>query len=72
VLAECIEEKEEFRHQCEVRFLIKRRVFRGAAWLRGQLELTEKKRGSAVEKLKADIKAQWGLGNRGEMGDWRL
>ena len=69
--------EEEYRHQCEVREWIKRRVAKGPpegrGWLAHVLAAIEKRRGKeAAERLRNDIRQQWTLGNRGDFGDWRV
>jgi hypothetical protein len=60
---------EEYRHQCEVRELLKMRVLYGREWLRRYL--MDKKVSGRVEKLSKDIWKQWTLGNRGDVeGLW--
>ena len=61
----------EYRHQCEVRQVIKwRREDRNKAI--DYLEAVKKKRGqSAGDELERDVITQWQLGNRGKDGDWR-
>lgn len=62
----------EYRHQCEVRAIIKDRIKHGSDWAHAHLAEIAKKRGArAAELLITDIKAQWAAGNRGEQGDWR-
>lgn len=62
---------EEYRHQCEVRTIIRERLQKGRDWARGHLELVEKHRGPAARaRLEADIREQWELGNRGEYDVW--
>lgn len=62
---------QEYRHQCEVRQVLKwRKEDRSHAL--DYLEAVKKKRGaSAGEQLERDVKDQWTKGNRGEHGDWR-
>ena len=57
---------EEYRHQCEVRELIRERLLRGVAWLRNFLE--QKSVAKRRAKLEYDIREQWTKGNRGEKG----
>ena len=60
---------EEFRHRCEVRWLIAERIRRGKdgkAWLLGYLQ----KVGPRRMQLERDILDQWRLGNRGDYGLW--
>ncbi len=60
---------EEYRHQCEVRELLKMRVLYGREWLRRYL--MDKKVSGRAEKLSKDIWKQWTLGNRGDVeGLW--
>lgn len=68
-----MERYEEHRHRSEVRTLIGFAVA-GGGWepVTRYLALARKKRGDAgADRLAADVKAQWKLGNRGEKGDWR-
>lgn len=62
---------QEYRHQCEVRQVIKwRREDRNRAI--NYLDGVKKKRGQAAgEELERDVITQWTLGNRGKDGDWR-
>jgi hypothetical protein len=62
---------QEYRHQCEVRQVIKwRKEDRNHAL--DYLEAVRKKRGaSAGDQLERDVKDQWTKGNRGNDGDWR-
>ena len=60
---------ELFRHQSEVRQLLRWRDERGSEWAHAYLEKTEAKRD--ISKLRADLTEQWRLGNRGATGDWR-
>lgn len=62
---------EEYRHQCEVRDIIARRIKNGRNWAQDHLAKIEKFRGkSARDRLERDILQQWQLGNRGESGIW--
>jgi len=64
---------EQFRHRCEVRWLIAERIQRGKdgkTWLRGYLEHPSVK--ARRQKLEKDIREQWMLGNRGEHQRWDL
>jgi hypothetical protein len=62
---------EEFRHQCEVRTIIRDRLQKGRDWARGHLDLVEKHRGKpARARLEADIRQQWEWGNRGLHPEW--
>lgn len=62
---------EEYRHQCEVRTVIRwRREDRNKA--HDYLEAVKKKRGEkAGQELERDVRDQWTKGNRGAEGDWR-
>ena len=54
---------EVYRHQCEVRYLLRKRKELGRLWLVNHLELIEKHRGRvAVAQLKKDLLFQWRLG----------
>lgn len=62
---------EEYRHQCEVRYVLRRRV-RSKEDAYDFLENIKKKRGlNAYNRLKNDCADQWAKGNRGAYGDWR-
>lgn len=62
---------EIYRHQCEVRDIIAKRIKRGRSWAHEHLDGIEKHRGKkARSRLESDILQQWGLGNRGERGLW--
>ena len=62
---------EEYRHQCEVRGVLKRRVADRLNALE-YLNLVDEKRGKkAGDRLRNDVMTQWRLGNRGEHLDWR-
>jgi len=62
---------EEYRHQCEVRQVLRWRV-RSQANAYKYLEMVKVKRGlNAYNRLKNDCAAQWAKGNRGKHGDWR-
>lgn len=59
----------EWRHQCEVRELLRMRVKNGKAWLREYLsnpKMEEQRR----QKLVNDIWFQWSMGHRGDEGLW--
>ncbi len=62
---------EEFRHRCETSEWIRRAGTNGGwQWLAERLNNIEARRGKlAADRLRADIKAQWALGNRGD--GWR-
>jgi hypothetical protein len=62
---------EEYRHQCEVRTVIRwRRDDRSRAL--NYLEDVRKKRGKeAGDRLENDVRDQWAKGNRGQEGDWK-
>jgi hypothetical protein len=64
---------EQFRHRCEVRWLIAERAKRGKAgrqWLQSYLlrDPVQPRR----KQLESDIMSQWTLGNRGEWGRWEV
>ncbi len=59
---------EKKRHRCEVRWLLRERQVRGKGWL--VTYLNSKNVESRKAALEMDIKAQWRLGNRGEIGEW--
>ena len=60
---------EEYRHQCEVRFILSERALRGKEWLRQFLNQPAVKH--RRERLEIDIWQQWQKGNRGQVkGLW--
>jgi hypothetical protein len=62
---------EAYRHQCEVRDIIAKRVQKGRPWAIGHLSKIEDARGRKARlALEKDILQQWNLGNRGEPGCW--
>lgn len=56
---------EEYRHQCEVRYILSERALRGKEWLRQFLNqpAVQPRR----ERLEKDIWEQWQKGNRGSV-----
>ncbi len=59
---------EKKRHRCEVRWLIREVQSRGKSWL--MKYLNSKNVESRKVALNMDIRSQWRLGNRGELGEW--
>jgi len=60
---------EEYRHQCDVRWLLKVRLEQGLHGFRRYVEVSGLyKRWPKVEK---DFNAQWRKGNRGNNNDWK-
>ncbi len=63
---------EDRRHRCEVRQVLVWLRERGAKWVKDWLAGVHKHRGqAAADRLRADCRAQWNAGNRGQPGDWR-
>ena len=62
---------EEYRHQCEVRYVLQwRTADRNVAM--NYISDVRRKRGDAdADRLEEDCKDQWSKGNRGAKGDWR-
>lgn len=61
---------ELYRHQCEVRYLLRKRQELGRIWLVRTLESIEKQRKN-IDLLKKDVRYQWMMGNRGLIeGEW--
>ena len=61
--------EDEFRHKCEVRFVLKARQEQGLTNFRKWVADTGLyKRWHLIEK---DFNEQWRKGNRGKLGDWR-
>lgn len=59
----------ENMHQCEVRQILRWRQEKGNAWVMGWLASPAVK--PRRQRLEADAREQWRLGNRGAEGDWR-
>ena len=59
---------EEFRHQCEVRYVLKLRL-KGRQPMLDYFEEVKKWRN--LDKLEKDSREQWNKNNRGNEGDWR-
>ena len=62
-------DEEPYRHQCEVRQLLKWRAEKGLAWFREYISAN--RFGGRKAKLLGDVAEQWKLGNRGEKGQWK-
>ena len=61
---------EEYRHQCEVRTVLRWRVEDRNKAIE-YIALVRKKRGNdAAKLLEKDCKDQWQLGNKGENNEW--
>ena len=63
-----VNNSEEFRHQCEVRYVLQLRV-KGRQQMLNYLEEVKKWRNP--DKLEKDAREQWNKNNRGNEGDWR-
>ena len=61
-------DSEEFRHQCEIRYVLQLRV-KGRQPMLDYLEQVKKWR--STDKLEKDAREQWNKGNRGNEKDWR-
>jgi hypothetical protein len=62
---------EEYRHQCEVRTVLRWRRDYGGYKAHEYIDSIEKKRGkAAAERLMRDCQMQWSFGNRGQEGQW--
>ena len=59
---------EEYRHQCEVRYVLQLRV-KGRQQMLNYLE--EVKKWRSTDKLEKDAREQWNKGNLGVHEDWR-
>lgn len=68
ILVEDWSYSEEFRHQCEVRMVIRWRMEDRDRALR-YLEGVKQKRGD--DKLERDVREQWKMGNRGKENEWK-
>lgn len=62
---------EEYRHQCEVRYVLMLRKY-GNKFATDYLSKVLNARGEAAyKKLNKDQMEQWSKGNRGAKGDWK-
>ena len=65
-----MENLEQERHRCEVRYVLQLRMQdRNKAM--EYLSLVREKRKEKAKKLEDDCRKQWELGSRGDKGDWR-
>ncbi len=65
-----MENLEQERHRCEVRYVLQLRVQdRNKAM--EYLSLAREKRKEKAKQLEDDCRKQWELGSKGEKGDWR-
>ena len=62
---------QEYRHQCEVRTVIRWRMEDRNRALNYMEEVKKKRGKEAGEMLERDVRDQWTKGNRGAEGDWR-
>ena len=62
---------QEYRHQCEVRTVIRWRIEDRNRALNYMEEVKKKRGKEAGEMLERDVRDQWTKGNRGKEGDWR-
>lgn len=58
---------EEYKHQCEVRYVISLRIKSRDEALEYLKKVREKRK---TNKLERDVIDQWSRGNRGEKGEW--
>lgn len=63
------DDDETYRHQCEVRQLLKWRAEKGLQWFREYISTHGF--GGRKAKLLGDVAEQWKLGNRGEDKSWK-
>lgn len=61
---------EEWRHQCEVRYVL-RLTAKSPRKATEYMNLVEDKSPQRHKQLKLDCRRQWELGNRGEAGVWK-
>ena len=62
---------EEYRHQCEVRYILQWRAFDRSQAIKYLSDVRKRRGDDAADRLVNDCKEQWERGNRGEKGDWR-
>jgi hypothetical protein len=63
-----VNSSKDYRHQCEVRYVLKLRVKGRQPMLD---YLAEVKKWRSTDTLEKDAREQWNKGNRGDEGDWR-
>jgi hypothetical protein len=61
---------EEYRHQCEVRYVLAIRATNRDEAMK-YLSMVQEKRKEKAKQLEDDCRKQWELGSKGEKGDWR-
>jgi hypothetical protein len=62
---------EEYRHQCEVRYILQWRTADRNVAVNYLSDVRRKRGDAAADRLEEDCKQQWAAGNRGAKGDWR-
>jgi hypothetical protein len=62
---------EVYRHQCEVRQVLRWRVENRDKAVGYLNKVRQKRDEAAANKLERDTRDQWAKGNRGEKDDWR-
>ena len=62
---------EEYRHQCEVRQVLRWRAENRDKAVSYLNKVRQKRDEAAANKLEHDTREQWAKGNRGIKGDWR-
>lgn len=62
------DQTERYRHECEVRCLLRAATNKGRAWVRDYL--ADKRVAGRAAALRADLNEQMARGNTGEEGAW--
>ena len=62
---------EEYRHQCEVRQVLRWRAEDRSKAIDYLANVRQKRGNTVADQLEKDCKEQWSKGNRGDKGDWR-
>jgi len=62
---------EEYRHQCEVRWLLRKRVESRSEALNYLSKVRDRRGEEAAKALERDVRDQWSKGNRGEEASWK-
>lgn len=63
-----VNSSEDYRHQCEVRYVLQLRIKGRQPMLDYFIEVKKKR---STDDLEKDAREQWNKGNRGNEGDWR-